>query len=1105
MKILLSLVLIILYDIKTQAEVCSRPIIQKGHVYIYRTTSKINVKVMSCLLYDGSGRHYDVSENCVKAFSSGIYIDRNQVVHRLGQLEPSLTLEEYTTTAYPLKDEIILRSGTICRYSRGFCYDPSVNINYAVVWKVEPVIKHMCPDKLDHIFDGSVDVWTLPTNLTYLLYYDLKLDLSFALRLVDYSVCQNKQLWYIEDNDYVVSFSSLGYQGRATKTANRSVFPLRSKKLVVEAILKDCDLKMAASNFNLQIHAQYFNDPKYLTDILQVYQQIILNNKHNLAALNSRISTMETIIHLNQTVIQHIQMEKSEIPVEKVFVEMLSKNKEFEESLNAVKVGTLDLSEKSKEFSNRMNFLRDAVTFLDVSNKRVEQNIKQFKTETNQKIFNLFDFGKNRFNDIIRLENLIRTLDFKIEFVRQNTSNYILNTFKFNQGTNILIDQLQSDNLLLAHNIENINLHLLKLENSSTTKIPANFTNALEKVLQIEKTINQKIEDVAKLKRGIEMIIVAFNKKYIELNDTVIKKVNMVDNKVLNLTNLFNLYKKDLHICNTTLNGTEPSDSNGKTNIDMSIINNTISSKINNIQTILTEQIKTLSKELSDLKKEFGEIVEQIARQEAERLKQLENKLTTNTERIYSKFNDTEAKFNQSAAELYRKITDLVNNAEKRINSNMQKAKASILQEVRLYADDSLVKKKTFDEEMEKIKQYVNISLNDIQQNSTHKSHLEYIKENVEFINNTIKNKVDIYEDKFQKLENNMKIMSEDLDKSITDKIEAALLPYKNSSTVSDKKLLDVEKSTSQKLSDLKFELENSTKTENNNLLNKIDTPDTKIIQAENNIAKQNMISQKIDKILDDIRQDKSSLNNQLKTQQNAINNLQNEIADLDQKISNNTDINNNLDSINKTLAKNIEDLQQEVKKIEAKVDGANSNKLRRLSEAEDKIKTNFEEQLTKISNLNAEIDTIKTDMQNKNLESNKAEAEIDILKDNITKCSIKQKESDHEIDNLKKEIHQMKNDFKQKEETFTNSLLNVQTMLEKKNEEIAEIKAELGKLMTCCTENKNGIKDKETEINKLREEFTKANKELKEKQEKLATTLHDALEEADIVQPDIQ
>ncbi|XP_072394609.1 uncharacterized protein [Diabrotica undecimpunctata] len=1107
MKILLSLLLIILYDTKTQAQVCSRPIIKKGHVYIYRTTSKIIVNVMSCVLYDRNGPHYDVSENCVKAFSSGFYIDRNEVVHRLGREEPFLKLEQYTTTAYPLKDEIVLRSGTICRYSRGLCYDPSVNINYAVVWKVEPVIKGMCPDKLEPIFDGRVDIWTLPTNLTYLFYYDLKLDLSFAVRLVDYSVCQNKQLWYIEDNDYVVSFSNFGNQNRRTKTINRPVFPLRSKKLVAEAILKDCDLKIASSDFNLQIQAQYFNDPKYLSAILQVYQNIILNNKHSLVALNSRISTMETIINLNQTVIQHIEMGKSDIPVDKVFVEMLNKNKEFEDSLNAVKVGTLGLSEKANEFSNRMNFLRGAVTVLDVNNKRVEQNVEKFKTETNQKIVDLFGFWKNRGNDIDRLEILIRNLDFKIEVIRYNTSKNFLNTLMLKQETNGLIHELRKDNIILANTIDGIRSHLLKLENSieGASKIPVNVTNALEKVLEIEKIINQQVDDVTKLKSSIE-ILVAFKQKYIELNGTVFEKVNMVDNKIENLTNLFNLYKKDHHICNTTLNDTALPDSNEKNNIDMSIINNTISSTINKIQTVLNEQMKSLSKELGELKKEFGEIVEQIARQEAERLKQLEDKLTTDTKHIYSKFNDTEAKFHKAAAELLKNITDLVNSAEKRINDNMRKAKTNVLQEAGLYADVSFVKKKTFDEEIKKIKQYVNVAITNIQQNFTQKLNLEnMVKENVEFINDTIKKKVNIYEEKFQKLENNMKDISKVVEKTITDKIEAALLAYKNSSMVCDETVLNLEKNISQKLTDLKLELENSRKTENDKIINKINTLDTKILQTEEIVAKQNTTSQKIDKILDDIRQDKGSLNDKLKTHQSAINNLQNQLADLDKKISGNIEINNHLESINKTLVNNVEFLQKEIKRIENKLDDAHSDTLKFVNKAENEIKTNFNEQSTKISNLTLEINTIKTDIQNKNLASNKADANIDILKENITKCNNKQKESDREIDNLKKEIERIKNDFKQKEESFTNSLSNVQTMLDKKNEEIEEIKTELRKLMTCCTENKNEIKDKGTEIKELKEEFTKTNKELKEQQQKLAGTISDALGTTDVVQPDIQ
>ncbi|KAG5884536.1 hypothetical protein JTB14_006913 [Gonioctena quinquepunctata] len=273
----------------------------RAHVFIYRRSGEISVKVNRCLFNDSRQAYSDVTENCMKAFQTGNFKDKWKVVNHLKDRGSPVVLEEYVTGADLMKNEIQLRSGTVCRYDRGFCYDPRETINYAVVWDVVNKSSESCPSKLEKVFSGEVDFWDFrQEKLRYLFYYDNRSDRAFYLNLVKITKCDNKDVLATDGNEFIVSQWQFNSFSRPEPIKNS--FRVESKRVITEAILQNCDLQHYPLDFTNRISHENLKDSRNLKTILEFYQQLIAEGQ-----LPSLDTIWRNLTNIDQLVAQKVE------------------------------------------------------------------------------------------------------------------------------------------------------------------------------------------------------------------------------------------------------------------------------------------------------------------------------------------------------------------------------------------------------------------------------------------------------------------------------------------------------------------------------------------------------------------------------------------------------------------------------------------------------------------------------------------------------------------------------------------------------------------------------------------------------------------------------
>ena len=341
-QLLFVLVSVAIYG-TLEAANCARPNLNRANVYIYSSIGKVPVRVSRCLFNDTKDAYSDISDNCVKAFQSGTFIDKWQDKNILAEKGSPIVLEEYVSKADLVKNEISLRTGKICRYDRGFCYDPTETNTYAVVWEILDKSKVQCPNQLFKVFQGDVDFWEFKQQgLNYLFHYDALEDKAFYLSLENRAQCQDTDVWYTEEG-YIVSTKPLkskdmeskglalrtkggvkgGVKGGAIKagaSVSHDYFTVRTKKIVSENILKHCDIKSLSFEELIEaVDSDYLQNPHNLHLILERYYNLIMDTKQEVIELIYKESTVNITKELKQQlIILQELLEKTRVEVTQI-------------------------------------------------------------------------------------------------------------------------------------------------------------------------------------------------------------------------------------------------------------------------------------------------------------------------------------------------------------------------------------------------------------------------------------------------------------------------------------------------------------------------------------------------------------------------------------------------------------------------------------------------------------------------------------------------------------------------------------------------------------------------------------------------------------------
>ncbi|CAG9857303.1 unnamed protein product [Phyllotreta striolata] len=262
-----------------ESRVCQRPLVNRQLVFIYQPLSQDKVQVYRCR-YKYPGRAYsDVSDQCLSALVTHRFVDKWNQSHDLNDPKAPVIVEDQVARyADPDRNLIQLRSHTICRYDRGFCYDPRESPDYAAVWRVRARSPPgACADRLQQIYFGPADVWTFPAaNQSYLLASHCCKDESFYLKLTGRTRCRGKPAWTTDRPGLVASPGPLrGGYVPAKKTGEPADLPMRSKRHNSEAILMDCDL----SAFGVRLDEEYLERAGNLRIIFESYRGLIEANR----------------------------------------------------------------------------------------------------------------------------------------------------------------------------------------------------------------------------------------------------------------------------------------------------------------------------------------------------------------------------------------------------------------------------------------------------------------------------------------------------------------------------------------------------------------------------------------------------------------------------------------------------------------------------------------------------------------------------------------------------------------------------------------------------------------------------------------------------------
>uniref|UniRef100_A0A6P7G2R1 Uncharacterized protein LOC114337013 n=1 Tax=Diabrotica virgifera virgifera TaxID=50390 RepID=A0A6P7G2R1_DIAVI len=581
MRSLLFLLLFYTWQISF-AQKCSSPEVSRKLSFIYRTVPSSQIEVVECFYTDGNSKndYYDITKNCVTAARTRIFIDKYGDDHRVNEGGSKVSLKTYYTNADLSQNVVFLKSGKKCRYDAGFCYDPSQGNNYAVVWAVNPVPKVVCPNQLEQIFYGYVDYWTFTAeNRKYLIYSVPLKDESFSLSLSNTTVCHGKQAWYVDEQGFLVSFTSLLPRITATPVLNRNLFPtFKSKGDISDSIIRDCTLKSYNLNFDTKIDTDYLSDSENLKIILRFYQQNIDNNKNAINKLAKDIQDDNMDKKPSENVLSEINQIKSSLSTNFNNINKLFKD------INQLRTVDTDIYSTITNLANSIKQLKIDIKDFTVNNKYLDKYLNELKNDFNKK---LLDYNTNIKIQLDKLahssgSNVINKLNPAIQSLNHSSTTCLNRVTILKQDTKMSIRQLKNDLMVTQDSLEtNVKKFIL-----------ANLTN-------IEMVFGRKLNDV----------LASANKKCDKsLNDVTAFK-NILKNDLATLEGKLDKCSIDQKTTSNELKKAEQALSTriSSSSNDIKQLNDSLYNYVNMSISSLTDATnKDFSKELSDLKRSLS-------------------------------------------------------------------------------------------------------------------------------------------------------------------------------------------------------------------------------------------------------------------------------------------------------------------------------------------------------------------------------------------------------------------------------------------------------------------------------------------------------------------
>ncbi|XP_050497913.1 putative leucine-rich repeat-containing protein DDB_G0290503 [Diabrotica virgifera virgifera] len=581
MKSLLFLLLFYSWQISF-AQKCSSPQVSRKLSFIYRTVPSSKIELIECFYTDGNPKnnYYDITKNCVTAAKTKIFIDKYGDDHRVNVRGSKVTLKTYYADADTSQNVVFLKSGKKCRYDAGFCYDSSQGNNYAVVWAVNPVPKIVCPNQLQQIFYGYVDYWTFTTeNRKYLIYSVPLKDESFSLSLSNATVCHGKQAWYVDEQGFLVSFTSLLPRITSTPNLDRKLFPpFKSKGDISDSIIRDCTLKSYNLNFDTKIDTDYLSDSENLKIILKFYQQNIDNNKNAINKLATDLQKNNGVKGPSSNVLSELNKIKSSINSN-----FNSINKLFKD-INQLKIVDTDIYSIITNLANSVKQLKIDIKNINKNDENLEKYLKEFKNDVYKKLNNYNTDIKKELDKVKQSSgsNVINTLNPTIQSLNHSSTTCINKVNSLKKDTEMSIQQLQK-NLMITQD---------SLETNVKKFILANLTN-------IEMVFGRKLNDV----------LASANKKCDKsLNDVTAFK-NMLKNDLAMLEGKLDKCSTDQKTTSDELNKAERALSTriSSSANDIKQLKDSLYNYVNmSISSLTNANNKDFSKELGDLKRSLS-------------------------------------------------------------------------------------------------------------------------------------------------------------------------------------------------------------------------------------------------------------------------------------------------------------------------------------------------------------------------------------------------------------------------------------------------------------------------------------------------------------------
>lgn len=551
----------------------------------------------------------------------------------------------------------------------------------------------------------------------YLFFYDTSSDKSFSLKLTNASTCYRKPVWFTNERGYIVSRDSLTQYYSSVKKLDKQYFPLKSKSVVSESILKDCDLSAHSLDFE-QIKSDYLGDPKNLKIIFKLHQKQIKDNNNYVLEFDKNLKKIHAFLESQG---KDVNSNKIMLALYKTKFDSLNNSKNSQNVKgNGYHYNDKDLLEKISKMGDTITHLKNSIQMHSSSNQiskeHLEHAIANLKIELNKNYQTL----NNNFSNSIQFEiSNIKKLVSEIEntFLKKlepkivSANNYtkicnekvenINNEIK--KSLNALKQELSQNDILLEKNVkkyvDNIIVKKLDLSNSKLQNLEGkiknnifinenDFKTMVNKLEYLNKTSNSELDKLNQDLKILKTNYEAFDQK-VEGSKELFKNeiILMKDLIATGNTNLKNeitdMYLgsgKDLSKDLIKVNGSLLS------RIDFSDIKiQDIEQQLNNIKRDAENNRNSTNVKLNDIIKDVAQTSEKLNTIPTKIEEQILKKLNPTINSINSKSNNCKDKIenlktdtSNRVEDLKRELTQLSNLGDEIMNTNLQKMKDSI-------------------------------------------------------------------------------------------------------------------------------------------------------------------------------------------------------------------------------------------------------------------------------------------------------------------------------------------------------------------------------------------------------------------------------------------